>query len=212
MYLFLFLLLPLSFAAYCLVTKDKKIIPAAVIGFLAAVLVCGFKLFFMHAHRIVPYSFSSNFVYYLIRQSLLPVLILHGLFFAISRDTAEYKINNYLPLVLCFYMAYLPYSVISTSSAIIPAFLIFVKPIVYLAMIFQTSIILKMILRLKNEKKYPLIVVCVCLCLVYLIIPALIESLYIIGTNFLLLLAASFVYSALPACYGVAKIISNLKS
>jgi len=203
--------MPLSFAAYCLITKDKKVIPASVIGFLAAVLVCGIKLFFMHAHRIIPYSFSSNFVYYLVRQSLLPVVILYGLFFAVSRDSVEYKVNNFLPLILCFYMAYLPYSIISTGSAIIPAFTIFVKPVIYLAMIFETSIVLKYILRFLNEKKYALVVAGVFLIIVYLVVPSLIESLYIIGINFLLVLLAAFVYSALPAFYGVIRAIPKAK-
>ena len=81
----------------------------------------------MHAHRIVPYSLTGNFVYFLIRQTILPVVIVYGLFFAVSRDSVEYKVKSFLPLMLCFYMAFLPYTVVSSGSAIVPAYMIFVK-------------------------------------------------------------------------------------
>ena len=56
----MFLLLPLLLAAYCIYKKDKHIIPAIFLGIIVAVLVCGFRAFFLYAHRIVPYSFEKS--------------------------------------------------------------------------------------------------------------------------------------------------------
>ena len=76
----MFLLLPLVLAAWCFYKKDSHLIPVIFIGAVVAVLVCGFKAFFLYSHRIIPYSFQTNVMYLLIRQTLLPVILVYGLF------------------------------------------------------------------------------------------------------------------------------------
>ena len=132
MKLFMFLLLPLILLAWCFYKKDLHLLPVIFTGMLAAVFVCGFKAFFLYSNRIIPYSFSSNVLYLLIRQTLLPVILLYGIFFAWSKDKVSYKVEAFFPLLISFYMLYLPYTIISTSEGLYTSFPLFVKPILFL--------------------------------------------------------------------------------
>ena len=96
------LLLPLILAAWCFYKKDAHLVPAIFVGLVAAVLVCGFRAFFLYSHRVIPFSFENNMWYLLLRQTLLPVVLLYGLFFLISKDTISYKVEALFPLLLSF--------------------------------------------------------------------------------------------------------------
>ena len=96
MMIFTFLFLILALAGCCLVTRKRSVIPVISCGATAAVLVCAFRTFFLYAHRVIPYSFGENFAFLLIRQAVLPILILYGLFFLLSRDSLEFKADMFL--------------------------------------------------------------------------------------------------------------------
>ena len=149
----MFLLFPLLLAAWCFYKKDSHLIPVIVTGIVAAVLVCGFKAFFLYSHRIIPYSFERNVLYLLVRQTLLPVVLLYGIFFAWSKDSISYKIESFFPLLISFYMLYLPYTIISTSDGLYTSFPLFVKPVLFVVMIFSLGLSAKHIEKtLKNKK------------------------------------------------------------
>ena len=202
MYFFMFLLLPLILAAWCFYKKDSHLIPVIFTGAVAAVLVCGFKAFFLYSHRIIPYSFESNVIYLLVRQTLLPVVLLYGIFFAWSKDKISYKVEAFFPLLISFYMLYLPYTIVSTSEGLYTTFPLIVKPVLFVVMIFSLALSAKHIEKTIKNKKYVFSAVWIIIGLVSVVVPSLLEGMYILDMNYFLLLVLSGVYSAaLPVLF-----------
>ena len=202
MYLFMFLLLPLILAAWCFYKKDSHLIPVILTGAVAAVLVCGFKAFFLYSHRIIPYSFESNVIYLLVRQTLLPVILVYGIFFAWSKDEISYKVEAFFPLLISFYMLYLPYTIISTSEGLYTTFPIIVKPVIFVVMIFSLALSAKHIEKTVKNRKFVFSAVWVIIGLVSVVVPSLLESMYILDMNYFLILILSGIYSAaLPVLF-----------
>ena len=193
----MFLLLPLILAAWCFYKKDSHLIPVIFTGAVAAVLVCGFKAFFLYSHRIIPYSFESNVLYLLVRQTLLPVILLYGIFFVWSKDKISYKVEAFFPLLISFYMLYLPYTIVSTSEGLYTSFPLFVKPVLFVVMIFSLALSAKHIEKTVRNKKYVFTVIWGIIALISVVVPSLLEGMYILDINYLLLLVLSAVYSAL---------------
>ena len=202
MYLFMFLLLPLILAAWCFYKKDSHLIPVIFTGAVAAVLVCGFKAFFLYSHRIIPYSFESNVIYLLVRQTLLPVILVYGIFFAWSKDEVSYKVEAFFPLLISFYMLYLPYTIISTSEGLYTTFPLIVKPVLFVVMIFSLALSAKHIERTVKNKKYAFAVIWGIIGIVSVLVPSLLEGMYILDMSYFLILVLSGVYSAaLPVLF-----------
>lgn len=199
MLLFLILLLPLFLAAYCVKVRTSKIVPVIVIGALSAVLVVAFKMLFIMPHRIVPYSFGENFVYFLVKETLVPALVLYIIYFLVAKDNVEFKINTYLPLELAFYSVYLPYCVISTTSSVYSWFSIFVKPLIYAIMIAQTGVSLRDLYRCHTNGKKGLVVLSGFLILLFLAIPPVMETAYIMNYKLYVILLICAAYLILPA-------------
>ena len=202
MYLFMFLLLPLILAAWCFYKKDSHLIPVILTGAVAAVLVCGFKAFFLYSHRIIPYSFESNVIYLLVRQTLLPVVLVYGIFFAWSKDEISYKVEAFFPLLISFYMLYLPYTIISTSEGLYTTFPLIVKPVLFVVMIFSLALSAKHIEKTVKNRKIVFAVIWGVIGIVSVLVPSLLEGMYILDMSYLLILILSGVYSAaLPVLF-----------
>ena len=206
MYLFMFLLLPLILAAWYFYKKDTRLIPVILTGLMGAVLVCGFKAFFLYSHRVIPYSFTGNVVYLLVRQTLLPVILAYGIFFAWSKDDISYKVEAFFPLLISFYMLYLPYTIISTCEGLYSAFQLFIKPVLFVVMIFSLGLSARHIEKTVINKKYAYAAVWGGISLVSVIVPSLLESMHILDMNFILILILSGIYSAaLPVLFILSK-------
>ena len=202
MYLFMFLLLPLILAAWCFYKKDSHLIPVILTGAVAAVLVCGFKAFFLYSHRIIPYSYESNVIYLLVRQTLLPVILVYGIFFAWSKDEISYKVEAFFPLLISFYMLYLPYTIISTSEGLYTTFPLILKPVLFVVMIFSLALSAKHIEKTLVNKKYVFSAIWIIIGLVSVVMPSLLEGMYILDMNYFLILILSGIYSAaLPVLF-----------
>ena len=198
----MFLLLPLILAAWCFYKKDSHLIPAIFLGIVAAVLICGFKAFFLYSHRIIPYSFKSNVIFLLVRQTLLPVILLYGIFFVWSKDEISYKVESFFPLLISFYMLYLPYTIISTSEGLYTTFPLFVKPVLFVVMIFSLGLGAKHIEKTVRNKKFVFTAIWVIISLISVVVPSFLESMYILDMNYFIVLVLSAVYSAtLPVLF-----------
>lgn len=198
MLMFLIMFLPLFLTVYCLKVRTQKIIPVVLIGVLSSVLVVIFKMFFMLSHRVVLYSYSSNIIYCLIKETLLPVIILYTLYFIISKDNVEFKINTFLPLMLSFYSVYLPYCIISTTdSSTYSLYSLFLKPVVFGIMIAQTGVSVRDYYRsYKTKRRWGMFINTV-LILFYLIAPAVIETVYLMNVNLFIFVVFSLFYLCL---------------
>lgn len=198
MLLFMFLLLPVVLIGYCFYKRDAKITPAIFLGGMAGILLCAFKTFFLYAHRIIPYSIQDNVVYLVIRQGLLPVCVVYALFLVFSRDKLSYRGGSAFPLLISFYMIYLPYSIVTTAEGLYSAYSIFVKPILFLAMLVQFSYCAKKVFYCIEEKKYLLISVFVILAILYLLVPSFVEAYSIVNEKTGIQVIISICYCLVP--------------
>ena len=183
MMLFTFLFFVIVVAGILITKKNRAVTPVLFAGILSAVLVCLFRMFFVFAHRVIIYSFWNNFFYIVMNQTLLPVLILCGLFFLISRDPPEYKLDGLFPLTASFYMVYLPFCIVSTSEGLYSAFSLFAKPVMFAAMLLMLSFSARQINKAAAGRKILPVFLFAALALVCLLIPAAIEAMYILTAN-----------------------------
>ena len=182
-------------------------VPVIFIGLITAVLVCGFRAFFLYSHRIIPLSFATNMIYLLVRQTLLPVLVLYGIFFLISKDTVSYKVEALFPLLISFYMLYLPYTILSTSEKIITSFPLFVKPLLFTVMIFSLALCAKHIEKTISAKKYFCAAIWIIIAIVCIVFPSVVETMYILDMSYFLILVLSGVYSlVLPVLFILSRL------
>jgi len=199
MLLFLLLLFPLSLVAYWIYKKDSKQIVAIVTGLLIGAVVCAFSFFFKFSHRVVPYSFGLNFLYYFQKLGLIPAAVIYGLFFLISKDAFEDRIDYFDSLLLACYAIMVPFSVLTgNDSSVYSGYSLFVKPVIYLSMIFITGSVLKQFYGSVANKKPTVAVVTGIIGVLVLLIPSVIEALYAINVSFWIVLVISLIYSVLP--------------
>ena len=207
MLLFLILLLPCALITYAFILKDKSIILTIFAGLMTATVVCACRYFFSFEHRLIYYSFGQNFAYYLVKQNLLPLIIVTAVYALISRDSAEYKIKNFFPLILSFFMVYLPYCVITSSEIYYQSYDIFLKPVIYLAMLAQLALSLTALYKAITEHKPLFITINVIIMLIYALYPAVSDALYAIDSSFALILILGIFYCLLPIAFLVLKFI-----
>lgn len=209
MLLFLLLLFPLSLISYYLYKKEPKLILVIAIGFLTSLIVCAINFFFKFSHRIVPYSFWLNFVYYAEKLGILPITIVFGVFLLVTRVDFKSKIDFYIPLLLSYYMVLIPYNVISTTeSNIYTSFDIFIKPLIYLALVFGSGCLLKQIYFCIKNKKIFFAVLSVTIFIIDLLLPSVIEAMFSIGNPFFVILILSAFYLVANA-FLLAKDLKN---
>jgi len=209
MLLFLILLLPAAFFTYAFTIKDRSIILPAFAGLITAVFVCACRYFFSYEHRLIYFSFGQNFAYYLIKQSFLPLFVVSAVYALISRDTMEYKFKNFFPLLCPFFAVYLPYCVITASEVYFQAYDLFLKPIIYLAMLGQITLsLLALYNGITRRKALPIIINCLII-LLYAIYPAVSDALYAIDYNFALILILGILYSVVPVVFIIINTIKQ---
>lgn len=198
MLLFLLMLLPLALITYCLYARDRKILFPAAAGCFSAVIVCACRFFFSYEHRLVYDSFSENFLYSLLKQNLLPLVIVTAIFALVSRDTIEYKVKNFFPTLCSFFAVYLPYCVIAGTEYYYLPYDLFFKPVIYLAMLIQISLCIINAWKAFTEKKIAFAVIDILIILIYMIYPAVSDALYAIDQAFVIILIIGILYSFIP--------------
>lgn len=197
MYLFLLILLPASLFIYYNTIGEKKCITLTFAGFITAIVVCGIRFLFFFSHRIVPHSFIINALFYFTRLVFIP-LILYALFVLISKDTAEFKIKSFFPLVAAFNAVYLPYYFLTMSVSVYSNYDLFFRPIIYLAFLIGTSIALQKIYEshLAQNKKQKILYII--MAVVYMFVPSLVDTSYVTNLVFPVFATLAIIYIAFP--------------
>ena len=209
MLLFLFLLLPLSLAFFLVTFREYKFQPALIIGIFTAILLCIVKALFVFPHRVVPNSFSENYFFFLLNENLLPQLVIYGLYFILAKDNSDLKLKSYFPMLCSFYALYLPYMVISMNeSEVYSGFSIFIKPLIYLAMLFMCARTLNYF-SAASEKKPWKTITSVFFIIVYIFVPALIEVLYVMNISTILFILCTVIYILVPFVLLFFSVIKN---
>lgn len=198
MILFLLILFPCSIFIYFAYTKEKKFFLTVMIGALCALLLCAIRLFFMYEHRLIPDNFFINFIYYFLRNSLLPIAILFGGYYLFTKDAVIEKFKGFFPLLSSFYAIYLPYYIISNTQVPYSPYSTFLMPVLYLAMIVEASICMIDLYNDKTSAEGGNFTFHLVLLIIYLVFPALVDSLHAISKLFIIALIVSVGYIAYP--------------
>ena len=209
MLLFLLLLLPSALFKYFYLIKEKKFILQISAGFVTAMIVCACRFFFSYEHRLVYYAFAENFFYYFVKQNFIPLVVVAAVYALVSKDSLRYKISSFFPLMCSFFAVYLPYCVITASEYYYQGYDIFLKPIIYLAMLVQLSRSLNALYNAVTNRKGFMIFIHSVLILFYAVYPAVSDALYAIDFSFGLILIIGLVYSLLPAVFFTLSLITK---
>lgn len=182
MNLFVLTLLPMSLVIFY-VRKDIEnrahFLPVLFTGLFTGVLFLAYKLLFSTFFHVPQANIFANFVYYFFSQEFFPIVIVYGLFFLFARkDTLEDRFSFFFPAVVSFFSVFLPYIILETEKPY-PAFLLFTKPLLLLAMFIILQVWLSKIPAVKKDVTSLLIIAAVIL--TALILPALTEALWVVN-------------------------------
>jgi hypothetical protein len=197
MYLFLFFALPLFYYIFAtlkssLVQKDEienideaqtkkaKFSKAFMIfiGLVLGVIYALVDFFTAFAYRNPTYNIGTNFTYYFLSTTLMPVIICAVILFLLSKDNWQFKFQNFTPLILGFFVLFLPYETISKNDTF-DFFLLFIVPVLYTTMIILMDYNFEFIQAIYEKSvKAKHLYIPILGILLALIIPSLIYSMY----------------------------------
>lgn len=197
MYLFLFILLPAALFIYFNTIGEKKLLTLSFTGIITGIVICGIRFIFFNSHRIIPDSFFGNYFFYLINIAILPNIV-YGVFFLISKDTIELKLKALFPLMAGFYTIYLPYYFLTLSGSVYSNYDLFLRPVLYLAFLYGLSMAIERLYKAFEEKNNMKKILYIVMLVLYMIIPAAIDSSYIINKAFPLFAIIGIVYILFP--------------
>ncbi|MCQ2582312.1 MAG: hypothetical protein MJ160_00250 [Treponema sp.] len=209
MLLFLVFLIPLLLTLYYFFSEKRNFILVTTIGLVTSILVCLVRLFVFYSHRLIIDSFIQNYFFYLVRLAIIPIGLLYGVFFLLTRDTVEYKLKAFFPLVASFFAVYLPYYIISASGPSYSGYDCFLRPALYAAMIVQLSYSINNLYKFVVEKDQKGIIISSVIAAVYLLFPAAVDSSYMIGRGFGFAVILSIMFIAYPAFISVLKFLKK---
>jgi len=207
MFLFLFSILPISLIVFFLISKESKYLPVVFIGALTAILVCGYNAFFLTSHRLIPISVYENCIYYLHRQTLFPILIIYAVYLIVTNDTWEFKFKSFFPLFTAFFMIYMPFFFLKGHNVNYSLSELFIFPLLQFFMIFTISCLLSQ----NTKAKVPVIILNSFVIILYLVLPAYLESLFILNEKITLRTILTVLYILVPVAGCVIDIIFNKK-
>ena len=194
MFLFMILLFPAVLGFYWVRTSETKIRTLIFTGFLIGVFVDIFMALFTYLHRIPEYNFISNMLYFSLKNYILPSVILYLVYFFIVKESLEFRIKSFFPLIASFFAVYMPYVAIVTDESLFSVFSLFFKPAIYLSyVIYLSFFIFKLYKFLINRKKLHTVFTILFL-LVSMLLPAILETLYIMSALLIFTYIFSFFY------------------
>lgn len=210
MLLFLLLIIPCVLALYCVYTKSTKSLLVMFTGLMVAVIYCAVRVIGFYSHRLIPDSFSSNYIYYLLRYTLIPVISIFVVYILLTRDSWELKFSMFFPLLGTFYAVFIPYKVIAFTQSVYSGYDIFLRPIVYIAMIGQVAFCLYYAYMCFTQKKIAFGILNIIILAVYLLVPAALDSMFALNEKTGIVVLAGLIYSLIPASYGAYKLIKSM--
>lgn len=185
MILFVLTLFPISILIYFFQrekTERAHFLPVIFIGFLVGIIFVAYRLFFSSAVFLPTAYLLKNFLYYLFSQILIPIAVVYGLFFIFTRkDSVADRFSYFFPLVASFYATFIPFIILETDTPY-PAFLLFVKPALYLALLIFIHIWLNKA-AISKPKSWQ-VILNVLFLIIFICLPAAVEAIWIINLNF----------------------------
>ncbi len=173
--------MPIILTAYFISdAKRKKYLITTIFSFLISSIVYAVKAFFIFRTDVFYDIFLVNYLKLLLVSTVIPLAIIICLIGVIFNTSLQEKVNNFFAATLPFYAVSIPYEVISESVVSSP-FLLVIKPLIYVEMVFSISTIIKMMYNIskENDKNKKLKLLLYYLELIFIILlPSLIENIY----------------------------------
>lgn len=211
MYLFLFILLPAALFIYFNTCGEKKFITLTFTGLITGIIVCGIRFIFFFSHRLIPNSFILNYMFYFARITVAPLLV-YVVFLLISKDTAEFKVKAFFPLMAAFNTIYFPYYFLTMSGSVYSNYDLFFRPVIYLALLAGTGYALINVYNAQVSNNKNKKVLYIIMAVVYLMVPAAIDSSYFMNMLFPLFAVIGLIYIAFPVALVSLKKLSSTKT
>ncbi|MBQ7168248.1 MAG: hypothetical protein IJR93_15030 [Treponema sp.] len=150
------------------------------LGFFPALAWCIIDEFFVFsAYRAVP-ALGRTYAHILIKDIVLPAVLLCGPYFLISRRKPSDRAFALLVVLAAFYMAYLPYGVISGEERF-SFFCALVKPVLICSHVILLAMCCTGLCRSVAAKRKPLAVLFALGMIVFPALPPLAESLWFLA-------------------------------
>lgn len=200
--------MPVSLFIYFSVTGEKRFSTLSFTGFFIGMLVCAVRFIFFYSHRLVPESFLSNFLFYFIFICLLP-MILYGVYVLLTKDSVEFKLKAFFPLMASFGAVYYPYYFLTMSGSLYTGYDLFFRPVIYLAMLAGIELAFVKIYEAFKNKNTLNKVLYIIMAVFYLVFPAIVDTSYIMNILFWLFAIFAVLYIAAPV---VIYVLTKLKS
>lgn len=195
MIFFNLLLLPVALFIYFAVSGQKKFITVAATGFFVGMIVCGVRFVFFFSHRLVPESFILNYLFYVTRLVILPMIV-YVVFVLISKDSGEFKIKSFFPLMTSFAIVYYPYYFLTMSGSVYNGYDLFFRPVIYLSMLTGFALSLKRIYSACVNEEPSSKINSIVIAALILLFPAVVDTSYVMNRFFWLFTILGIVYSA----------------
>ena len=144
--------------------------------FVLSMLFCTFVKLFGTSFPLYNISFVDLFLDFFIKETL-PMIYVYLLFFLISKDSVEYKIRAFFPVVASFYAVFIPYRIIFSDIDFSP-FILFCKPVIYLSAIIAFSISFYFCYSFIKEKNKLLSVLFSIFAVLFFLFPSIISAFY----------------------------------
>lgn len=197
MFAFMVLLFPIVLG-FCCAHSTKRIYGFLIaIGALTGIVVSGCTAVFSYMHRVPEYSFASNFFYFLLKEYLLPMVIVYAAYFFCTKDDYDFRVKAFFPVIASFFAIYIPYCTIASYAAAFSFYLLFIKPVVVLSMVFLCSLIAYKIYNFANNSNVGMIVLYSFLALCAVVFPAVIETLWLLEILLPVVYISSVLYGLL---------------
>lgn len=180
MFLFMLVLFPSVLVFFGLRVKDKVVMPVAIGSAVFGVLSCLTLSVLSFRHRIVPFSFFSNWFYFSKTEYILPLLLVSVLYFIITKDNVSFKARNIFVVALAFFAIYMPFCIIGGDAKQFSFFEIFMKPAMILSMTVFFSFFALLLKKNICTKNTPLIVLDCMFLLVLLLLPPAVNALWLV--------------------------------
>ncbi len=196
MFIFLVLFLPLVFVWFSLHAKDKVFFASGLWGIFAAVLDIIFLIFFTNQHHVFLADFFSNFVYFSVNEYFLPVFVWSLFYFLILKESNSFKLSSLFIFQIGFFAVFLPYFVLSSETITFSFFELFLKPVLVLSMILIFKFLVDFSIKFFESQKKFLSILLGFLAFVNYFIPSVLESLWILKSQIVLLMILIILYCA----------------
>lgn len=136
-------------------------------------------------------------------------MILYGVYVLLTKDSVEFKLKAFFPLMASFGAVYYPYYFLTMSGSLYTGYDLFFRPVIYLAMLAGIELAFVKIYEAFTNKNTLNKVLYIIMAVFYLVFPAIVDTSYIMNILFWLFAIFAVLYIAAPV---VIYVLTKLKS